>query len=103
MSLNDKKYSFYLAAGVSPSSLNEMELEWLKDNGATAVSLMDCWKEFLELRGYIYGTYNDALFKYLEGLGYAGALNDMLNSFYSDTPPTPESGAFTSEFTSEYS
>ena len=36
MSLNDKKYNFYLSQGIVPASLNDMELEWLQDNGATA-------------------------------------------------------------------
>jgi hypothetical protein len=102
MSLNDKKYNFYLSQGIAPASLNNMELEWLQDNGATANSLMDCWKQFLELQGYAYGTYNDALFGYLEGLGYTGALNDMLNDYYADTPP-PSVGTFTNEFTEEFS
>ncbi len=102
MILNDNKFKFYTDAGITPSTINDMELEWLKSNGATAESLMDCWRQFLESEGYPYGTYNDSLFAYLEGLGYTGALNDMLNSFYADTPP-PQASAFTSEFTTEYS
>ncbi len=102
MSLNDKKYNFYLSSGVTPAALNDMELEWLQDNGATADNLMDCWQQYLELQGFSYGTYNDALFAYLKSLGYDGALNDMLNDFYADTPP-PQPGVFTSEFTAEYS
>ena len=101
MSLNDNKRSFYISQGIAPATVNDMELEWLQDNGATANSLMDSWKQFLELQGYPYGTYNDSLFAYLEGLGYTGALNDMLNSFYAGA--APQSSAFTSEFTSEYS
>ena len=100
MSLNDKRYNFYLTAGTTLASLNEMELEWLKDNGATADSLMDCRKQFLELQGYAYGTYNDSFFNYLRGLGYTGALNDMLNNYYTVTPPA--GGAFTNEFTAEF-
>ena len=104
MSLNDSKRSFYISQGVTPASLNDMELEWLQDNGATANSLMDCWKQFLELQGYPYGTYNDSLFAYLEGLGYTGALNDMLNDFYGDSTPTPSGGEeYTDEFTAEFS
>ncbi len=102
MSLSDKKYNFYLTEGIAPASLNDMELEWLQSNGATAESLMDCWRQYLTIKGYPYGTYNDSLFSYLEGLGYTGALNDMLNDFYADTPPTPESGEYTQEFTNEF-
>ena len=60
MSLNDKKYSFYISQGVTPSTLNDMELEWLQDNGATAGSLMDCWRQFFEIQGYTYRTKNEA-------------------------------------------
>ena len=102
MNLNDSKRNFYIAQGVLPAPLNDMELEWLQDNGATASSLMDCWKQFLEIRGYIYGTYNDSLTGYFKGLGYTGSLNDMLNDFYGDSPP-PVDGAFTEEFTNEFS
>jgi len=100
MSLNNKKYDFYLSQGINPATLNDMELEWLHDNGATSESLMDCWKQYLELQGYNYGTYNDALFAYLEGLGYTGALNDMLNDYYTVIPPT--TGAYSEEFTNEF-
>ena len=76
-----------------------MELEWLQDNGATADSLMDCWKQYLELQGFTYSTYNDALVAWLKSKGLSGALNDMLNNFYADTPVE---GAFGEEYTNEF-
>ncbi len=101
MSLNDNKRSFYIAAGIAPASLNDMELAWLKANGATSISISDCWREYLTSQGYPYGTYNDSLSAWLKAQGFNGSVKGMLNSFY--TLSTPTQKVFTSEFSSEFS
>ncbi len=98
MSLNDNKIQFYLSQGIALSTLNDMELAWLKANGATANSIADCWKEYLTAQGYPYGTYNDSLQAWLKAQGFTGGVKTMLNSFYTSTQKV-----FTSEFSSEFS
>ncbi len=98
MSLNDNKSSFYITGGVATGAVNDMELVWLKYNGATADSISDCWREYLTAQGFPYGTYNDSIKLWLERQGFTGGVKTMLNSFYTGTKERSFSNEFSSEF-----
>lgn len=65
-------------------ALNTLQLAWLKSEGVTATNLNDAWRQFLLLRGLDFKSINDTKFKWLRGLGYKGAITDMINEYYKD-------------------
>ena len=75
--LNDVAVAFYQEALVSTSNdINQLELEWLKLQGATSEDVNDAWQEFLFIGGFESKT------EWLSSLGHTGQLNDQLYEFY---------------------
>lgn len=86
MSLNDRRLTCFLVSGITKEAMPEMELAWLKSEGATSSNRMDAWEEFLIIQGFTYATFSDARAAWLSSLGYTGATEDMLNQYWSDCP-----------------
>ena len=64
----------------------DMELAWLKAEGATSDNRNAAWEEFLTIQGFPYSTYSDARNAWLKNLGYTGATEDMLNQYWTSCP-----------------
>ena len=86
MSLNDKRLTCFLVSGITKEAMPEMELAWLQAEGATSSNRMDAWEEFLLIQGFAYDTYPDARSAWLKSLGHTGAIEDMLNQYWTDCP-----------------
>lgn len=62
-------------------SLQDRELQWLRDSGETMGSIMDMYHEMLVGRGFT-GTNQEMLYEYLGSLGYTGALLDRIHQWW---------------------
>lgn len=62
--VSDGLRAFYLARGAVGTTLNDLELSYLKARaGVTATTLSDCWVQYLAAKGYA-GTMNDKLLQW---------------------------------------
>lgn len=77
------KYDFFLSAsGLSGGALSELEIEALKNAGATSSSINEAWIDYLSSQGYTSGGLNDRMYKWLADKGYSGTLEDKLSQLY---------------------
>lgn len=77
MSQPDLKKAELVALGYS-GSLQDMEMEWLTDEGFLTGTLLDRWKAMLAADGHT-GSLNDALYGWLGEKGYTGGLDKRIN------------------------
>ena len=84
--VNDAKFAALRTLAYT-GSINDMTLQWLQANGATADAIPDAWREFLDanLVATPTGQRNDDWYQYLVEQGHSGSLNDMELAFW-DTP-----------------
>ena len=68
------------------STFPDLEIQWLKSNGATSSDRADAWREFLALQGFSGTVYPDAKGAWLSSLGYTGSTQDMLAQFWLACP-----------------
>lgn len=77
------KYDFFLSAsGLSGGALSELEIEALKNAGATSSSINEAWIQYLSSQGYTSGGLNDRLYDWLGSKGYEGSLSDRFYQLY---------------------
>lgn len=81
--LNDSKKEYYLANTTeTEGQLNDLELSWLKANGATSDVLMDAWAEYFDAQSVPAGPHSDRKFAWLGSLGYEGSLAEREGALY---------------------
>ena len=75
---NDSGVAYYRQElALDYGGLNDLELEWLRKQGATSPELNDAWDEFLELAGPF-----DSKSAWLSSLGYEGQVNDQMLAYW---------------------
>ena len=82
--INDLRFNWLRGEGYT-GSVDDMLLQWLRDNGATSGNINDAWREFLAEQGFDSGNYTDDLYAYLGSLGYTGALTDRIYQWWGGT------------------
>lgn len=82
--MNQVKYSYLNSIGFR-GSLNKMLLDFYRSMGAVGSSLVDLEMAFLTRLGYISGAIQDRWAKYVQDLGYKGALQDSLTNIWKNS------------------
>ena len=77
MNIND-----CILGALGPGQINDLLLQYYKDNGALSSDINDAEREFLEGNGSDPATINDMWYQLLRDRGAVGSLSDMLKEFW---------------------
>ena len=77
MNIND-----CILGALGPGQINDLLLQYYKDNGALSSDINDAEREFLEANGAAPANVNGMWYQFLRSRGALGSLTDMLKEFW---------------------